>query len=461
MIDGARRELARVRRVLLQAPTGAGKTALATFMAGESAAKGRRVFFVCHRAELVDGTSKTFRKFGIAHGIIAAGYRPDLSQMVQICSIDTLKNRLHVVPEPALVIWDECHHIAAAGWQQVQEHYARARHVGLSATPVRLDGRGLDAHFDEMVLGPSVAWLIEQGHLAPYRVFAPSAPDMTGVRKRAGDYARDDTEKAMDRPQLTGDAIAHWTRFAQGLRSVAFAVTVAHSHHIAAQFNAAGIPAAHLDGGTDKSERQRVIQDYADGKILLLSNVDLFGEGFDLSAIAQRDVTIDCVLQMRPTQSLALHLQQVGRALRPQPGKVAIMLDHAGNTHRHGLPDDDREWSLAGQERKGRGKADNDNEPPPPITCGGCFGQIRRPAPHACPFCGFSLVAEAKEITVADGELQELTDSDKATIRANLKREQAEARTLADLVQLGKQRGYTSPQNWAYKVWTARGKRAA
>lgn len=459
VIEDARQALRRVRRVLLQLPTGGGKTALASHISGETSAAGRMVFFVCHRAELVAQTAYTFRRFGIAHGIIAAGYPMDLRQNVQVCSIDTLKNRLHAVPVPWLVIWDECHHLAATGWQAVQAHYSAARHIGLSATPIRLDGAGLDAFFDEIVLGPTVAWLIEQGHLSDYRAFAPSAPDMKGVRKRMGEFARDDAARAMDQPKLTGDMIAHWTRHARGMRTVAFAVNVAHSQHIAAQFNAAGIPAAHLDGGTDKADRRRIIQEYADGRILVLSNVDLFGEGFDLSAIAQRDVTIDAVIQARPTQSLSLHLQQVGRALRPAPGKVAVILDHAGNIRRHGLPDDAREWTLEGQ-KKGKRGANDEDAPPPPVTCPGCFGQIRRPAPPTCPGCGHSLVAEAKEITVGEGELQEITDAEKAAIRANLKREQAEAKTLGELVALGAKRGYKSPQQWAFKVWSSRGRGA-
>lgn len=173
------------RRVLIQAPTGAGKTALASFMTDETQARGRLVYFVCHRAELMAQTSLTFRKFGIAHSFIAAGltYNPRLN--VQICSIDTLKNRTHIVPEPSLCIWDECHHIVAAGWAAVMNGWQRAYHIGLSATPVRTDGKGLDDLFDDLVLGPAVAWLIEHGHLSPYQAFIPSGGmDVSGVHKR-------------------------------------------------------------------------------------------------------------------------------------------------------------------------------------------------------------------------------------------------------------------------------------
>lgn len=460
MIEGARGALSRVRRVLLQAPTGAGKTALAAFMACESYKRGRVVWFVCHRAELVTQTSLTFTKYGLRHGFIAAGRPYEPTQRVFICSIDTLKSRLLTLAAPDVILWDECHHIGAAGWAAVMAHYPRARHVGLSATPQRLDGKGLDAFFDEMVLGPSVAWLIERGHLSPYKAFAPSSPDMAGVRKAMGDYSKGDAGKAMDKPKLTGDAIAHWLKLANGLRTVAFGCTVAHSQHLAAQFTAAGIPAAHLDGGTEKGERKAIIERYAAGELRMLTNVGLFGEGFDLAAIAQRDVTIDCVLDMNPTMSLSWHLQKVGRALRPQAGKVAIILDHAGNTLRHGYPDDEREWTLAGREGGGR-KAANDEGPPPPVICEGCFMAIRRPLPPECPHCGKVILAKPREIEVAEGELEEQTEVHKRQIRAQLKREQAEARDLGALVALGQRRGFASPQQWAWKVWSSRQQKAA
>lgn len=457
VIERTRAALRRVRRVLVQAPTGAGKTVLASFMVGQTTARGQAAWFICHRAELVEGTSKTFHKFGQPHGIIAAGHPMTPGQLAQVCSIQTLVNRLEHLQAPRLAIVDEAHHCSATQWAAVvgwlRERGALV--VGLSATPRRLDGKGLNAHFDGLVLGPSVAWLMERGHLSRYRVFAPPGPDMTGVRKQMGDYAKGETEKRVDRPKLLGDIVDHWHRRARGLRTVAFGVTVAHSQHIAEQFRAAGVTAAHLDGGTPKGERARIIRDYAEGRLQVITNVDLFGEGFDLAAIAQRDVTVDCVIQARPTQSLALHLQQVGRALRPQPGKTAIIMDHAGNTQRHGLPDDEREWTLDGQpKRKG---AANDNAPPPPVTCAGCFGQVRRPLPPRCPHCGHQLEQERSgEVKVAEGELVEVTESMKRELRQQRIREEAGAKSLDELVALGKARGYKFPMKWAQHKYGAR-----
>lgn len=454
MIDKGRQALRCAIAVLLQAPTGAGKTVLASFMISQTAARGKSAWFICHRAELVEGTSKTFHKYGQPHSIIAAGYPMNLRQLVQVCSIDTLKNRLEYLTPPCIAIIDEAHHCTAAGWALViewlKEHGCRI--IGLSATPKRLDGQGMDAHFDEMVLGPKVSWLMDEGHLSDYKMFCPPAP--AELRAKGRDDGRSAQAKVLDKPKLVGDVVQHWRQHAAGLRTVGFACNVAHSLHMVDAFKLAGIPAAHLDGGTPKAERRKIISDFADGKILVLWNVALFGEGFDLAAIAQKDVTIDCVILNRKTMSVSLYLQMVGRALRPYLGKIAIILDHADNLRAHGYPDDDREWSLEGKEK---GKGNSNSGPPPPVICEGCFNAVRRPLPPACPHCGKRLVAEAKEMKVAEGELIEATrDSIKRQIRQDRAREEREAESIGELVALGRKRGYQYPQQWAQKKFGAR-----
>lgn len=470
LVDDTRTRLRKTKKVLMQAPTGAGKTAMASYMSLRSYQRGKRLFFIVHRAELVEQTSRTFTRFGLMHSFVAAGREFDPSDLVFICSIDTLKTRVKKLAAqgvtPDFLIWDECHHLGAAGWTAVMQSYPDAFHVGLSATPCRLDGSGLDSHFGDMSLGPSVEWLIEHGHLSPYRCFAPSKPDLKGVRTQAGDYKTAELEEVMSKPRLVGDAVEHWKRHAAGLRTVVFAVSVKHSQHIVQVFQAAGVPAAHLDGNTPAAERADIIQRFADGELQVLSNVSLFGEGFDLSAVAGRDVTIDCVMLLRPTQSLSLFLQQVGRALRPAPGKVAIILDHAGNTQRHGLPDDQREWSLKGRDKKAKRESDG---PPPPVTCEGCYTQIRRPAPPKCPHCGTPLVtpielpkhtkAELVEIKRAEREAAKAAKAaEKAAreaaaeeARRQRKAEERACTTLDELVELGKRRGYDYPKGWAEK----------
>ncbi len=450
MIGGARVALKTHKSILLQAPTGAGKTVLASFMIGQCRQRGESAWFICHRAELVDGTSNTFRKFGIHHGVLAAGLPGDLRQLVQVCSIDTLKGRLAMLKPPRLAVIDECHHAGAAGWTKVIKWLrdGGAYIVGLSATPERLDGRGLDDLFDHLVPGPQVSWLMENGFLSKYRLFSIEPPSMKGARRSMGDFSKADAEERMNRPKLTGNIINHWKENAAGLRTVLFAVNVAHSNHLVDEMKKAGIKAAHLDGGTPKQERRAIIQDYADGGIDVLSNVSLFGEGFDLSSIAQRDVTIDAVIDAAPTQSLSLWLQRCGRALRPAPGKTAIILDHAGNHLRNGYPDDERDWTLEGEMVKKR-QAANDNVPPPPHTCVQCFNSIKRPLPPACPHCGKRIAPEFKAIEVADEQLVEHTDADKAKVRAIIKRQEMEAKTFDDWLAIGMKRKVKSPQSWA------------
>lgn len=439
------------RRVLLQLPTGAGKTAVASFITRESIGRGKRVVFNCHRAELVEQTSLTWRKFGIDHGFVIAG-RPSAPALATICSIDTLKRRLLTTPEPDIAIWDECHHLGASGWRAVMEHWKRARHIGLSATPWRLDGSGLGHQFDAMVEGPTTAWLIEHGYLSQYEIFAPDPPDMEGVRRVRGDYANAEASKRMDVPKRIGDILVHWRRYANGMRSVAFAVNRADSQIIVERFNSAGVAAAHLDGDTPKDERARIIREFAAGNILVLSNVALFGEGFDLAAIAQSDVTIDCLIDAAPTQSLSSVLQRWGRVLRPKP-YPAVILDHAGNSNRHGFPDDKREWSLADRERSGSGAGKGRAGPPPPYNCK-CFRQLRRPLPPLCPSCGATIAPEIKPVEEGDGELRRLTAEDKAAVRRLRRAEENAATTLSELFDLASRRGYSNPSAWAFKKWS-------
>lgn len=442
IIDRAREQLRQVGSVLIQAPTGAGKTALTAAMLGTAASRGHRSWFVCHRAELVEQAATTFRQVGIAYGIIAAGTKPDPLAPVQIASIDTLKNRLDKVQRPALCVWDECHHVAAAGWSRVMAACPDAKHVGLTATPWRLDGTGLGAHFKRMVRGPSVAWLIEQGYLSPYRAFAPSSPDLHGLKTRLGDYVQDELAEVMGKSAIVGDAISHYRRLASGKRAVAFCVSVKHSQQVAAQFRGAGYVAHHLDGSTPREERRAALQAFRDGHIQVLCNVDLFGEGFDLPAI-------EAAILLRPTKSLALYLQQVGRALRPYPGKTsAIILDHAANTRTHGLLDDDRDWTLADRE-KSKTKADEGSDAI--RQCPTCY-TVHRPAP-ACPTCGHVYAGKPRKLEEIDGELHEI---DPAAIREARKQEQASARTLVELIALAKARNYKNPAAWAGHVYTAR-----
>lgn len=445
IIDKVRVKLRTVKRVLVQLPTGGGKTVVGGKMIESAAGKGHSCLFTVHRRELIDQTTETFDDVGIRHGIIASGRPYQILERVQVASIDTLKHRMNkganLFP-PKFIMVDEAHHVGAAGWKAVLAAYPDAFVVGLSATPERLDGRGLDDVFEDIVIGPSTGWLIQQGFLSDYRAFAPGdgGPDMRGVETARGDYVRAQTSALMDKPTITGDAIKHYQRLALGQSAVCFCASIEHSQHVAEQFRNAGIMAWHLDGTTPAGERSETIRAFRNGEIKVLSNVDLFGEGFDLPSLTAS-------ILLRPTKSLALYLQQVGRCLRKHPGKDrALILDHAGNIARHGLPDEEREWSLKGRDKKKKGGASLDAR-----QCPMCFA-LHRPAP-ICPECGHVYGTQSREIDQVDGELKEINVQ--AERRASAA-EQAKAKSIEDLTELGRKRGYKNPDAWAAHVYTAR-----
>lgn len=453
--------------MILQAATGAGKTRIAADIFEKAAKIGNSVFFLTHRQEIGEQAAEAFSELGLDYGRIASGEKPDFSKKIQICSIQTLYNLIQIIEEgdparirksyffkglyeheisdaifhvkfPDLIIFDEAHHCKSRTWEDVKSYYAKSRCIGLSATPKRLDGRGLGDIFDEIICGPSMRWLIDNGYLSDYKLYAPYNPNMSGVKTTAGDFNKKELGQMMDKSAITGDAIKYYKKLADGKQAVVFCTSIKHSKHIVEQFFEAGYRAEHLDSKVSKQERKRIISDFRSRKIQILSNVDLIGEGFDLPAIEA------CIL-LRPTQSLTIYLQQVGRALRTEPGKShAIILDHAGNAARHGLPDDDRDWKLEFSAKKNSKKKEREVATK---ICDQCFA-VHPPAP-ACPECGFQY--EGRQVEQVEGELIEV---DKAVARQHAIREQAAAQSLEELIALGKKRGYKD--SWAYKIFNFR-----
>lgn len=439
------------RAVIAQASTGFGKTILAAYMVKEAAGRGRRVLFTVHRRDLLHQTAATFDAFNIPYGVIAAGITSNPTAAVQIASMPTLQGRLEGAGDFDLVVADEAHLSAAAGQKRVVLHYKGrgACIVGLTATPGRLSGEGLGDIYETIVHGPAMEWLIEKGHLSRYRLYAPSVPDLSNVHSRMGDYVADELEATMSGKGIVGNAITHYRRLAPDYRALAFCVSRRHSEHVAEQFRAAGIPAVHIDGETPRAERLVAFRALAKGKINVITSVAIFCEGFDLSAQVQADVTIEAVILLRPTMSLNLYLQQVGRALRKKDFP-AVILDHSGNSLRHGLPDTPRTWTLEGLKRKGR-RPDANAEECPIRQCPACF-RVHRPTP-ICPECGHVYEIKARMPDEQDGDLTEV-DLDAA--RRAAKWEQGKAQTIEDLVAIGRKRKYRNPRAWAFYVMRAR-----
>jgi DNA repair protein RadD len=444
LVDGVRKSYQSGKRSpLVVAPTGSGKTVLFAYIAQGTAAKGNGVVILVHRQELVDQTCRTLRDFGVDHGVIAAGRTPDRSLAVQVASVQTYVRQLDSF-RPALIIADEAHHATAGSWKKVIGYHSQARVLGVTATPQRLDGRGLNDVFDDLIRGPEVADLIEGGHLAPPVYFAPPiVADLSHIGTRGGDFAQEELAAEMDKPMITGDAVEHYLRICPGAPAVAFCCSIKHAQHVADQFNSAGRKAATIDGTMARENRREVVRALSDGRLDVLTSCNIINEGFDLPRVA-------VAILMRPTKSLGLHLQQIGRVLRPAPGKTrAIILDHVGNLSRHGFAEDVRDWTLEGRKKK-KCKA-SDEEEIQQRQCPKCY-RSHPPAP-ACPECGFEYPRKEREIEQAEGELVEVDPKEIARQKRN---EQGSAQTLDDLIALGRARGYRSPDVWAKHVWNSR-----
>lgn len=455
-VDQVRQAFTQHRSCLFVLPTGGGKTVTFSYITANAAARGRRVGIFVHRQELVQQVSETLDQFGVRHGIIAAGTAMQRGLNCYVVSAQTYARRVPQVPRFDLGIVDEAHHcVEGSTWDKALSHSPAAKILGVTATPERLDGRGLGDVFETMVQGPTVRELIAAGALSDYRLIVPPTVNLGGLHMRMGDYVRGEAAALMDKPTITGDAISHYRRHAEGKRAVAFCVTVAHAQHVASEFMAAGITAVAIDGSMDKVLRRDAVKDFKAGRIRVLTSCDLISEGFDLPAI-------EAAILLRPTQSLGLYLQQVGRALRVFPGKDrAIILDHVGNSGsveagkflaKHGMPDDDRVWSLDGRLTEKRAASDQVRAG---RQCPKCYA-MNPPAAPKCA-CGHVFAPEGRTIEQVEGTLHEVNvEDERAAAHRERMKEQANARSIDQLTELGRLRGMKNPEAWARHVWAAR-----
>ena len=436
-----------IRRVLIQASTGAGKTHISARIIEMAVAKGSGILFVAHRKELVLQTSQKLASMGIKHGVIMAGIKQTDSP-VQVASVQTLSNRDN--PNADIIFFDEAHLSVSKSFLDLVEHYSDKVIIGLTATPIRLDGRGLGEIYHEMVQVVPMRELIAQGFLVNPRVFAPFTPDMSGIKISKGDFEATQIATVMDKSSITGDIIKHWRQHAAGRKTICFASSVEHSKHIVEQFNGAGISAKHLDGTTPSALRDQILNEWRNGEFNVLSNMGLFIEGLDVPAAS-------CCILARPTKSLTIYLQSVGRVMRPHESKTdCIILDHAGLILEHGTITQDRDWSLDPKKKKKKKKG---LTAPSVRVCTECFCAYPS-ASHECPECGH--VPESKNVDVAqmtngDGSLVEYDDSHIAFLEQQRAKEQKKielknAKTIEQLVDLGRSRGYKNPLGWAHRI---------
>lgn len=392
------------KRPLVVLPCGAGKTVCFAYMAEQHVKRGGKVWFLVHRKELVDQTLEVIQNENIYVGMVGTA--------------------LKKAPfEPTMIIFDEAHHSSATTWQKIIAAYPFVPIIGLTATPCRLDGKPLGAIYDKLVIGVDSEWLIKNGYLSEYDYYAPS--------NLVANFNSDTENVGIDfDKKIYGNVL----KYISDRKTIIYCPNIAFSQALAAN-----IPGAvHFDGNTPKVERDRIIHDFRIGKIRCLLNVDLIGEGFDVP-------DCECCILLRPTMSTALYIQQACRCLRPREGKRAVIYDFVGNVFRHGMPTETRQWSLDTPVR-----VRNKNAEPDIITrqCKSCF-RVYKGSGNICPYCHADNGKTRKQIEIEEKE--ELEKIQK------IKRKQVGmARTEAELIAIGKARGYKNPVYWARCVLKGR-----
>lgn len=367
------------KRVLLTLPTGGGKTLTAAELMRSALTFGNRVLFVVHLRELVDQTVRALARCGIDRVGVMRGddERVDPDAMIQVASIQTLARRDK--PKVDIIILDEAHRSLADTYaSNIWEAYPDAIIIGLTATPCRGDGRPLAERYEALVIAATYSELIASGHVAEPIVYAPRVePDMSSIRKVAGDWDAEQVEGMMS--GLAGDIVPTWFEHAGNRTTIVFASGIRHSRDIVRRFIEAGITAEHLDG--ESTDRDEILERLRSGETKVVSNCAVLTEGFDAP-------NVRCVVMARPTLSLVLHMQTAGRGLRPGP-QQPVIIDHAGNVGRHGMPHDDRAWTITGPAKRIAPKN-------PYTTCKKCFAYFKT-AP-ACPHCGHVRPIEEREL---------------------------------------------------------------
>jgi DNA repair protein RadD len=405
LVDDTRAAITRGHRRLLQVlPTGAGKTVVVADIIASATSRGKRCLVLTHRRELLSQSAMKLFDVGVDAGVVAAGFVSRPEQAVQVASIATLHARAIraasiELPQADVIVVDEAHHCRARSWRAIIDAYPDAIVLGLTATPCRGDGRGLGSIFEELVEGPSIADLISDGFLVPTLTYAPARPDLSEVRVSRGDYVEADLERAMDKDRLVGDIVEHQQRLGKQRPTIVFASGVAHSVHIRDEFRRAGVLAEHIDGSTPGHERDSILRRLADGSVDLVSNAAVLTEGWDSPSVS-------CVVLARPTKSLSLYRQMIGRVLRPAPGKIdALVIDHAGAVFAHGFIEDPITWTLREDRRaeNRKQKSREDGQAPKLVECPEC--RAVRLQGQRCPACGWRPQPRGSEIEIVEGDL--------------------------------------------------------
>ncbi len=383
-------------RPILTLPTGTGKTVVAADLINDWIASGCRVLFLAHTREIIRQTVKQLEKWIPAKKIsiiMRDDPREDFSLPVQVASRQTLVMR-DELPEVDVIVIDEAHHAVTDSYQQIIEQYPNALVLGLTATPYRMGGGGLDAVFDTLIIGAKPSKLVADGWMSKARIWSVPDKSLAGTLKKlpksAGDYQRAELGKVMNKARLVGDIVEHWQRLGKGRPTVCYAVTVEHAKSIVAAFRKARVKAELVTAETPVAERDAMLERLATGATQVIVNCMVLTEGWDCPVAK-------CIILARPTRSIGLYLQMIGRGLRK--GIDCIVLDHAGIALVYGFPHYDREITLEGLVREKGGTA-------PCKVCPECEAVVLAGLGE-CPECGHSFDM-ARKVEEERGHLEEL-----------------------------------------------------
>ena len=436
------------RRVLLQMPTGAGKTATAAAIIRSALGRGRRIIFTVPALSLIEQTIESFKRDGIHDIGVIQGIHvlTDKSQPVQLCSVQTLSRRF--IPDADLVVIDEAHVLYKLYDRWFNDPaWANIPIIGLSATPWT---KGLGKLYEQLIIGTTTEELIEQKYLSPFRVFAPSHPDLEGVRTVAGDYDVDGLDKAMNKTQLTADIVQTWLEKGESRPTLCFAVNRAHAANLSDAFNKAGIRTGYMDGMTPVDEREEMFAEFRDGQYKILCNVGVLTTGVDLPMVS-------CLILARPTKSEILFTQIMGRGLRISDGKADLLvLDHSDTTQRLGFVTDIHHDQLDdGTKRVSSGS--RDREEPLPKECPSCT-YLRPAKVKVCPNCGFE-PKPLSGVRIVEGELQEVSGKGKHKSYAGaLSDYDTQEKFYRELIGIANEKKYK--KGWAFFQFKERYKKA-
>ena len=378
-------------RIIVQQPPRTGKTIIMSEIARRTTLKNNHVLFLVHRKEVLEQAISTFKQQEVNMNLATMG-------MVQ-----SLTRHVDALPEPSLIFIDEAHHALAQSYRRIIDTFPNAYILYFTATPIRTGHDQLDQIADDIVTGKSIKWLTDNHFLAPFHYYGLGDIDRSKLRKSNGDYSSESMDQAISH-EIYGHIVEQYQRLAKGKQAVVYCHSIESAKKITQQFEQVGI--TEIDGNTEVSLRDELVQKFRDQKLTILANVNLFTEGVDLP-------NVDCVIMARPTSSLALYLQFSMRCLNPRKGKTAIIIDHVDNFLTFGLPNNDRDWSEAIVTKdKRKAKASTDNGPAI-AQCNYCFGTFYRDQAkdNCCPLCGHELREENKDYKIVNVDLQEIKEN--------------------------------------------------